>query len=220
MRRLVVVIIVVSTLLSTPSAAYAAEHNTPLPPLTQWPILGPILRWLGLGEREAEIPPTPLAAPTPSLPEQRIASRADIEALAQLPPGKRVRLVASETDLNAIIRDELDRIPEIEQAAVQLEEDRIVATGRIDPTRLAQKYNVPIPANIAGDIEVAFTISASACRPIVTVTALKIGGKTSPLRPLAQSIATDAINRNWPANGCLEHVIVTEGEIAIEGYVR
>ncbi len=220
MYKLVVIAVVISMLLSAPSAAYAAGHNDPIPPLTQWPILGPILRWLGLGENEAETSPTPRTTSTPPLPERRIASRADIEALAQLPPGERVRLVASETDLNAIIRDELDRIPEIEQAAVQFEEGHIVATGRIDPARIAQKYNVPIPANIAGDIEVAFTLSASACRPVVTVTALKIGGKTSPLRPLAQSIATDAINRNWPANGCLEQVIVTEGEIAVEGYVR
>ena len=76
-----------------PAGAQAPESV--LPPLPEWPIIGPVLRFLGIIQEPA---PEVLPTPDPSLPEFRIASLEDIDQLRDIETNKRVRVIATDTD--------------------------------------------------------------------------------------------------------------------------
>ena len=78
---------------ATPVAAANSGTARDLPPLPDWPVVGPVLRFLGIG---GETPETtmPSATPDPSLPEYTIETIEDFAQLREVEDGQRVRITA------------------------------------------------------------------------------------------------------------------------------
>jgi hypothetical protein len=183
----------------------------------EWPIIGPMLQWIGVATVVEETP-----VPTPGLAEYRITSLEDAEAIQQIPPGERVRIIISESDLNAIVRTLVEGNVE----------GRASMTFGIAPNRLNLAITADeslleaaadfMPRQIRGNLDLTgtFAMGASQCAPRVTVQKLQFNGWSFGLRLLAQGPINSRIREFWPDDVCVERVLLMDNDAAVEGYRR
>jgi hypothetical protein len=225
-----VVLLTTTTLLvsAQASAGVYAPVGTPgavLPPLPEWPIIGPVLRFLGLVKEAA---PEVLLTPDPGLPEYRITSLEDIDQLHDIEANERVRIIATDTDLNQMIHDLLSEAGYSEDASLKVAfNDPMITAEAYAGAGIIERIGVDIPASLHSnfDILATFTVEAGNCS--VTVAFEKVGpnswGANSwsfGLRSVANQLVNEQIPRLWPEEFCAESVIVMDGEAAVEGYLR
>ena len=183
----------------------------------EWPIIGPLLQWLGVASPAAET-----STPTPGLTEYRVTSLDDVDALREIPYGESVRIIISETDLNAIVGDLVAGSIE-GKAAMNFGVEPNLLNVRItaDQSLLEQAADY-MPRQIRGDLDLtgAFRVGASQCTPRVTVERLQVNGWSFGLRLLAQGPINTRIREFWTDDICVERVLLMEGEAAVEGYRR
>lgn len=208
------------TLTATPIAAAqtlaAPGAQRELPPLPEWPIIGPILRMLGVGRAAAP------AAPTldPTLPEFHIRSWDDVKALEQIEPGERVRVIASDTDINRIAQEAIrERADENLSFRVDFGANQATIEASADAA-LVEQTGLSLPALIRGALRVELVGSATAenCRPIPDIQSLKVNGWGIGLRAIAQRAVDTQLPESWPSDICIEQILLMEGEAAVEGY--
>jgi hypothetical protein len=220
---ILLIVVLLSLFVAAPVGAAPFTRAAPtarqaLPPIPEWPIIGPILKMLGVVPEQppAEILPTPDA----SLPEYRISTLDDLSRLQDIEPGTRVRVVASDTDLNQIAKQVLaEKVGGDASAHVSFGTNLVAvkATGSAD---LAKQLGFDVPSLVRGTLNVSttLTLSAANCRTVVNVKTLSVNGWSAGLRGLAQRTLNSQVPGMWPTDICVEQVIVTPGEIAVEGY--
>lgn len=210
-----------STAVPLPVAASLGERSSTaytLPPIPEWPIIGPVLKWLGVASTTPEEAPTL----TPGLPEYRITTYADIQALDEIAAGERVRIIASESDLNAMILEAISANVRGD-ASVTLDFEPGVAsvTIRADESLLEGMAD-DLPRQIRGDLNLtgSFGFEASACALRVEVKKINLNRWSFGLRPLAQRTINTRIPDLWPQEICIERILLMQDEAAVEGYRR
>lgn len=218
-RTVLVAILLAFAMTVIPSPAGATATTTQsLPPIPEWPIIGPILKWLGVVSVEEEEAPMP----TPGLREIRIRSIQDAQALRDVQPGERVRIIASEDDLNAMMATAIAaNISGNASVAVDFEPNLMNLVVHADESLLKGMAD-ELPRQIQGDIDLdgAFYFEASACAVQVEIKKIRLNGWSFGLRPLAQRVINNRIPDLWPEELCVERVLLMDDEAAIEGYRR
>jgi hypothetical protein len=210
----------VSTAVPQPAAAgldQTGGAHQALLPITEWPVVGPVLQWLGVASSAVETP-----TPTPGLSEYRITSYEDLDNLKEIPSGERVRIIASESDLNAMILDAIAASVEGEaRMALNVEPNRLHFTVWADQSLLEEAADY-LPRQVRGDLDLTGTLAlqASQCAPQVTVHRMRFNGWSFGLRLLAQRPINTRIREYWPDEICVERVLLMQDEAAVEGYRR
>lgn len=213
--------------LALPVAASTGE--TDLPPLPEWPIIGPILRWLGIvPEEEVEPDSARVALPEePDLPEQRITNAEEARALWEaLETGEKVRVLIADEDINTALAQEIEDVPGFNSATL---------TTGTDETTLSISAERELLEKIGGDLAVfiagqnpegtlTLAITAANCRPVITVTGIRVNGRALAVVDTVQALIDKAFDKGWREKSwldnhvCIEAVRLTPGEIALEGY--
>jgi len=227
LMSIIVAVVLLTTAPMLVSAHAPAGAQTPagtpgavLPPLPEWPIIGPVLRFLGLVQ---EAPPEVLPTPDPSLPEYRITSLEDVDQLHDIEANERVRIIATDTDLNRIIQDLLSEAGYSEDAGLKVAFDGpMITADAYAGARIIEQFGVEVPASLRRnfDVHATFTVEAAGCTVIVTFEEVKANRWSFGLRPAANRLINEQIPKFWPDELCVENVIVMDGEAAVEGYRR
>ena len=207
-------------LLSTAIPVYAAPSATALPPLPEWPIIGPILQMLGLVEPE----PVEIVEPAEdlNLPQYSIETLDDILALQDLESGESVRITATDMALTTIAQEALDKYTDgIQNFKVTFTPGEVTVYVEVDPSVL-EDANLDLPVNLRNTITLESTVelSASGCRAIVTLKKVSINKWSIGLRGFVQRWIDEELPGAWPSEVCIERVTVKTGEIAVVGYRR
>lgn len=194
--------------------AYAAGES--IPPVPEWPIIGPLLTRLGIVQPVVES----VRELTPGLREYRITSFDDMEALEAVEVGDRIRVIASDTDLNAMIREAMAENTERASATISFsanQADMQLVVSREYLDRVSRQW---LPIFGSGDIEASASIrpGANACVAQFEIRQLRLNRFSLGLRFLAQRAVNIALRETWGDAVCVENIIVLPGEIAIEGY--
>lgn len=206
------------------NGAYAARADAALPPLPEWPIIGPILRMLGVSAAEPEQAAMP--TPDPNLPEYRITSFEDMKAIDEIEPNERVRVIAADTDLNRMIVEVLQEADIVEDASLTLdfEPNLMDVDLRASGTLLDQiELPIEIPALLWGrniNATAAMDIEAVNCRINLNFKKVEVNNWSLGLRPLATRTINERIPDLWASDLCVEAVYLMAGEAAVEGYRR
>lgn len=219
MKRISWILITVVLLFTAVVPAYAAPGDDRLPPLPEWPIIGPLLELLGVSTPESETPPAP--TPDPALPEQRITNVDEaVEFWRGLESGERVRVLVADDDVNAELRTFLADVPAVRTATVTFNEGSATVSVDVNTQavrELLEEQNIQLPFfirqnSLGGEFTIA--VEAENCRPLFT-----IGGRRLSLRRrFLQELADQWLYDYWPEEGCIEEIILTPGEMAVEGY--
>jgi hypothetical protein len=207
-------------LLSTAMPVYAAPSATALPPLPEWPIIGPILKWLGVVEETpAEIVEMPEDL---DLPQYTIETLDDILALRDLEVEERVRVTATDTALTTIAREALDEHTEgIQNLKLTFEPNKATVYIEVDPEVLTEAdFDLPVKLKNTIKLEGTVSLAASGCQVVVTVEKASINKWSIGLRGLVQRWLDDQLPGAWPSEVCVERVTLKSGEIAVVGYRR
>jgi hypothetical protein len=215
-----ITIAVVLITMPTTFVGAQAPAGTRLPPLPEWPLIGPVLRFLGVVQEAA---PETLHTPDPSLPEFRISTLEDVDQLRSVEMNERVRIIIDDQDLNQIISEVLSSAGYSEDAGLKVTFDgpAITADAYASAT-LIERTGVDIPASIRGNFDVlaTFTVEAADCSVVLTFEKVKANSWSFGLRSAANRLVNDQIPEYWPEEICVENVIVMDGEAAVEGYHR
>jgi len=197
--RAAVLVAMLGLLVATPVSA--AQETAGLPPLPQWPIIGPLLRMLGLIKPATPTPP-PRPTPDPTLPEYHITTLEDLRELQELEEGEKVRVVQA-------------------TASLSFEQGYVMVQAFVDQSLLKQ-MGVDLPDLGDGELEIriTLTIQTSDCQPVITLNKVEVNGWSMGLRSVAQRALDDRLPHLWPTEACLEAVFLTPGQLAIEGYRR
>ena len=218
-RKVIVTLVLSLLLLSAAMPVQAASSATALPPLPEWPIIGPILQWLGIVE------PTPVEiVELPedlNLPQYRIETLDDIRALQDLASGERVRVTATDTALTAIAREALGDVKGIQNLALTFTPGKATVYVEVDPSVL-EEANLDLPINLKNTLKLEGVVSldASGCRATVVVEKVSINKWSIGLKGLVQRWINDELPGAWPSEVCVERITLKSGEIAVVGYRR
>ncbi|HOT93487.1 MAG TPA: hypothetical protein PLJ78_17385 [Anaerolineae bacterium] len=219
-RKVIVTLVLSLLLLSAAMPVQAASNATALPPLPEWPIIGPILKWLGVVESEpAEVvePPEDL-----DLPQYPIETLDDLLALQDLESNTRVRVTATDAALTAIVQDALDENVEgVQNFKLTFTPGQATLYVEVDPAVL-EDVNFELPINLKDTLklEAVVTLAASGCQATITIKKVSINKWSIGLRGLAQSWIDEQLPSVWPSEVCVERITLKSGEIAVVGYRR
>lgn len=216
--RIRLAVLVLVLLASTPSVALARDLGPTLPPPPEWPIIGPVLRWLGF-ESPVE------AAPTfdPNRPEHRLSTLKEAQALWEmLAPNTPVRVITRQEDVNALIRQNLQGVQGLRDVSVVFESKGITLKATLERS-LLEREGLTLPFFIRAQeisVEITVALSATNCTPTLTVRRVRIGRLSLPLRGIAQEALNETLAQEWLPTVCVERVFMLPGEFAVEGYRR
>ena len=215
-------LIVASTFLTAvPVEAAPTTYDQNLPPLPEWPIIGPVLRFLGITkEKPAPEPVTP--TPNPNLPEYSIKTIEDLNKLQEIEAGQSVRVTATEEALNQMIKEVLDTNTSGQASMVLTVQNDAVDLIMEADTELIEETGQSIPGLNADTVSVDATvdINANQCIPFLHIQSMSVNRWSFGFRAIAQRTINGRIGDIWPNNLCLEGVFFTPGLVSIEGYRR
>ena len=217
MKTIVKLLIISILLFSTVTPVYAADPQ--FPPLPEWPIIGPVLKWLGIIKPEPEplIPEASVAEVQRDIPEYTIATLDDLRALEELEPETAVRLSASAATLNALLAENTHRIVGLNYVTLSLEENRIGVDAQFNRDILkAIDIDFPLAEGSTLNLTGHASLDVQDCRVTVTLEELKVNRIGIP-RFVGPQLDT-IIAENWPDEVCVESLTLKEGEIVAEGY--
>jgi hypothetical protein len=204
-----------------PVEAATAYRDQGLPPLPEWPVIGPVLRFLGIVKEKPEpIPVTP--TPNPNLPEYTIETREDLEKLQEIETGQSVRIRATEEALNQIIKDTLDANTSRQASLVMKVGDGAVTVMIDADTELIKDAGQNIPGLNADTVSVEATLDVDPdqCVPFVNIMSMEVNSWSFGFRTVAQRTINTQVTEVWPNTLCLEGVFFTPGVVSVEGYRR
>ncbi len=222
MRKLWLLTLLAILAASFPLPVGATDLNAGLPPFSQWPIIGPVLRWLGIGAAEpAEPEATLMPTPETTLPKYTIKTMSDLEAVQQLPKQKTVQLTANEADINTLIANRAAKIDGLDKLTVSLGDGEVSAFVQLQ-RELLEKNGVDVPF-LKGDTFTAqgtVSFEVRGCEVRVNVESLTINGKDIGYTKFVQSLLNKQLSQYWPDEACVQSVTIASGEITVTGYRR
>jgi len=219
-RKVLVTIMLSLLLLSAAMPVQAASNATALPPLPEWPIIGPILQWLGVVEPEpVEIVELPEDL---NLPQYPIETLDDLLALRDLASDERVRVTATDTALTTIAREAVDKYTKgVQNLNLTFTPDKASVYVEVDPSIL-EEANLDLPINFKNTLKLEGVVSfgASNCQATVTIEKVSINKWSIGMKGVVQKWLNEQLPGLWPSEICVERVTLKSGEIAVVGYRR
>lgn len=219
-QKVVVMLLLGLLLLSTAMPVQAASSTSTLPPLPEWPIIGPILKWLGVVEPEpAEIVELPEDLDLPHYP---IETLDDIIALRDLEVEERVRITATDTALTTIAQEALDEYTDgVQNFKLTLTPGKASVYVEVDPSVL-EKTNLDLPINFKNTLKLESVASfgASGCRATVIIEKVSINKWSIGMKGVVQQWLNEQLPELWPSEVCVERIMVKSGEVSVVGYRR
>ncbi|MBN1260287.1 MAG: hypothetical protein JXB35_06360 [Anaerolineae bacterium] len=214
-RWLIFVVLSLTLMTVTPVAAGPGAQQAQLPPPPEWPIIGPILRWLGIGE---DAPAEPLPTPDPEMPSLVVESLEAAEAYwAEVAPGESVQFIVSETTANQIIDEYTASFEGVRSADVQFDRGTVTGSAELDREIFAD-YDVQLPFFIQGATlngAVTVRVGAAGCRPVITVEKVRVGKLGIPVKGIGQEMIDETIREEWPPEACIEDVYITPEQLVV-----
>lgn len=224
-KKMALSLLLALALLARSASVVGAEAlNEKLPPLPEWPIIGPVLRMLGITAPEPE--PEAMPTPDPGLPEYRITSFEDMESLDQIALNERVRIVVTDGDLNRMVLELLQNADLVEDARLDLDFDPGLVTADLQASaslleRLDLQFDIPRALRGRSiDATATMGVEATGCSINVSFDKLRVNNWRLGLRPLATRMVNERIPDFWASEICVEAVFLADGEAAVEGYRR
>ena len=222
-RERFILLVALLMLLSVPTPAAARSTAPDLPPLPEWPVIGPILRSIGVGKPEPT--PSPMPTPDPDLPTYRPTTFDEgWEIWQELEEGKRVRVVIAEDDVNRALQEQIADWPEVLEAEVAFGDGTVTGSMTVDRSLLDKALdqvpvNIPfLPQGQTLEGEAELVLGAASCRLTVDVTSARLNGRSFLLRrPLGRTL-NGILDDYWPNQGCLEYVAVESETLTAVGY--
>ncbi|MEJ5308469.1 MAG: hypothetical protein WHX52_01740 [Anaerolineae bacterium] len=218
-RKVIVTLVLSLLLLSVAMPVQAASNATALPPLPEWPIIGPILQWLGVVEPE----PVEVVEPAEDLelPQYPIETLDDLRALQDLGSGERVRVTATDTALTAIAQEALGNVKGIQNLSLTFTPGQAAIYVEVDPSVL-EEANLDLPINLKNTLKLEglVELEASGCRATVIIKKVSINKWSIGLKGLVQRWIDEELPGQWPSEVCVERITLKSGEIAVVGYRR
>lgn len=218
-RKMLVTLVLSLLLLGAAMPVQAASSATALPPLPEWPIIGPILQWLGVVEPE----PVEVVEPAEDLdlPQYPIETLDDLRALQDLASGERVRVTATDTALTAIAGEALGNVKGVQNLTLTFTPGKAAVYVEVDPSVL-EEANLDLPINLKNTLKLEGVVSleASGCRATVVIEKVSINKWSLGLKGLVQRWINDELPGMWPSEVCVERITLKSGEIAVVGYRR
>ncbi len=221
--RKIMIVFVLSMLLSSAAMpVYAAPKATALPPLPEWPVIGPILQWLGIVEpTPAEIVELPEDL---DLPQYFIETLDDILALQDLASEERVRVTATDTALTVIAQEALDKYIKgkgVQNFTLTFTPGKAAIYVEVDPSVL-EEANLDLPINFKNTIKLEGVVSlgTSGCRATVVIEKVSVNKWSIGMKGMVQKWLNEQLPGAWPNEVCVERVTLKSGEIAVVGYRR
>ncbi|HOV47152.1 MAG TPA: hypothetical protein PLM06_00770 [Anaerolineae bacterium] len=217
--RLGIAILAIGLALATPTVALAYQHGPGLPPPPEWPVIGPILRWLGIIEET----PAEMPAFDPTYTEHRLTTLQDAQSLWEsLEPEARVRVIVGQEDANAALQTAVQNVPGLDDVTLTFESGSVTLAATVKRSVL-ERQGVQLPffitsQEIKGELQIA--LGAAECRPTLTVQKVRLGKIGLPLRSLAEEAFNEQMQQEWMSQVCIERVFMLPGEFAVEGYRR
>ncbi len=201
----------------------AAPQGGHLPPLPEWPIIGPILRWLGLGAESGGVELPSIPEPPPGVPEYTPAGVEELVALwEKMANGETVRVRLDEGTVQAMADRWIEPLPGISALSVAFEGGQIRLEGTVATSEMEDYLGFKPPDFLAGDdLTVALVLSAQAvaCRPQITLEAVRVNGKSWPVKGMVQEQLTQQLDEHWPeAHLCIEAIYITDDALIVEGH--
>ncbi len=184
-----------------------------IPPVPEWPVIGPLLVKLGLVE--------PVRYPDPTLQEYRVTTMEELESLGdRVPAGERVRIIVAETLAQSLVEEALDKVELFQSFSFDFTERGMLLTVEIERAAL-ERQGARIPPFIKGT---RFTIGARVLfyaqdgYPQVKIRNVRVNNMPLPLGGLVQDRLNELARDEWPDWVTLEAVFMSDTEVAIEGY--
>ena len=207
-------------LLSIASPVLAAPDDFRIPPLREWPIIGPIVRII---ERIVKKEPEPVESEVAlelDLREIPIETKDDIIALRDLEPNERVRITATDEALVNIINDALPTdLKDKVTPGITFSKGKVIFTADVDPAVLdTVDVDVPISLDDGVFAEATLSFGATACRATVDVEYIAVNNFSIGLKKLAQDFIDGELPNQWPDEICVEYIVIETGKINIVGY--
>jgi len=218
-RKVIVALVLSLLLLSATMPVQAAPSAAVIPPLPEWPIIGPLLQRLGIGTPEpAEIVELPEDL---NLPHYPITTLDDIRALQDLQSGERVRVTATDAALTTIAREAIGDVSVVKSLNLTLSPGEAAFSIEVDPSVLEDiDFNLPIKLRDTITLASTMSLTASGCQPILTINKVSINKWSIGLRGMAQRWLNEQLPSLWPHEICVERATLKSGEIAVVGYRR
>jgi hypothetical protein len=222
-QRILLVGLVFALALSLPVPAHAMDVDDSPPPLPGW--LQWFLQLVGLATPPPDPASTPAFTPTPAVTEYRIGALEELEGLpALLQPGNRVRLYATSADLDAMTVAYLGS-PEsqadgLKDGKITLLDGALKVEGSVSRSVIEEQG---ISLFLVGDliqVEGVGSLAAVDCRLAISLKTAKVNGVALPAVSLLDQMVNEALGKEWPAQVCIENVMITPQQIVAEGYRR
>ncbi len=201
----------------------AAPQGQQLPPPPEWPIIGPILRWLGLAPESTEVELPAIPDLPPGVSEYTPESIDDLVALwEKMANGETVRVTLQETTLQAMVDRWVEPMPGLSSLSVTFEEGQIRLEGTVATSEMEEYLGFQLPDFLTQDdptVVLVFTAQAVDCRPQITLETVRINGKGWPVKWMVQEQLTQQIDELWPqAHLCIEAIYITDDALIVEGH--
>jgi len=182
-----------------------------LPPVPEWPVIGPLLVKLGLVE--------PVRTPDPTLPEYTVTTMDELKALEdQISPGERARVVVAESLAQSLVINAMEEAAFLRNVTLDFTERGALVTLEIDRSALEQGgARLPFIKGDTLKISAQLIFYARDGRLQVKVRALRINGLPLPVGGLLAGRLNALSAEKWPAWIKLEAVFMHEQDVAIEG---
>ncbi len=205
--KLIYTLMLVS-LLWTPLAPEAAR----IPPVPEWPIIGPILVSLGLVE--------PVRYPDPSLPVYTITTMDELEVLDErIQPGERVRVVVAESLAQSILEDALKDVELFTLKKLDFTPKGLVIGLEIERARLEESgVRIPLIKAQRFDVKARIVFTAKDGIPLVKIRNVRVNGLPFPLGALLETRLNELSKEKWPSWLVLEAIFMSDTDVSIEGY--
>ncbi len=183
-----------------------------LPPVPEWPVIGPLLVKLGFVE--------PVRTPDPTLTEYTVTTMEDIKALRdQIAPGERMRIVVAESLAQSLVIKAMEEAAFLRDVTLDFTEKGVLVTLKIDRSALEQSgARIPFIKGDTLSISARLIFYARDGYLQVKVRALRVNGLPLPVGGLLAARLNELSAEKWPAWVTLEAVFMHEQDVAIEGF--
>ncbi len=198
----------------------------PLPTYAYWPwwierilrlIRGPVP-----ASPPAATPPPAMPTPTPVevIPTYTVSSLQEgIKLLKELEPGRRVKVLINEDDVNRLLAREVRRDKDATEARVDFKEGYVVVYARVKASWFRRWGPRFVPFRGELDITAEVTAEPRNCWPAVKLLRFEVNGHTTFWGRVLGRYVYGLSRRYWArVPFCVEEIEITEDYLALVGY--
>lgn len=195
-------------LLAAPWSPTAAR----IPPVPEWPVIGPVLVRLGLVE--------PVRYPDPTLKVYTVTTMDELEALDErLAPNQRARIVVAEALAKSLIEDAFKDADFFKLTTLDFTKRGLLIGFELERARLEQGgVRIPLIKGERFAVSARLVFKVKDGYPQVRIRNLKVNGLPLPVGRLIEQRLNELSKEKWPNWVVLEAVFMSEDDVSIEGY--